>query len=77
MSEHGSGAARESNTAADRARRTAIMALSEAKGREPQAEHICANTNLTVDEARAMLAVGNAARGGLVAEMRHRSGLDG
>ncbi len=41
---------------ADRDRRTAIMALEEAKGREPLAEHLF-NTGSTVEQAKATLAV--------------------
>jgi ATP-dependent protease ClpP protease subunit len=38
---------------ADRARRQSIMALDEAKGREALAEHLYANTEMTVEEIKA------------------------
>lgn len=41
---------------ADRERRTAIMALDEAKGREALAEHLYASTEMPVDAVKATLA---------------------
>lgn len=53
--------AAERAVAADRARRSAIMALDEAKGREALAEHLYL-TGATVDAAKAALAVAPSAK---------------
>jgi ATP-dependent Clp protease protease subunit len=53
-------AAADAAVKADRERRTAIMALDEAKGREALAEHLFAAGN-TVEQAKATLAVAPAA----------------
>jgi ClpP class serine protease len=47
---------------ADRERRTAIMALPEAKGREALADHLHASTEMTVDQVKAALAAAPAAQ---------------
>lgn len=49
-------AAREA-VKADRERHAAIMALDEAKGREPLAAHLHATTEMSVDEVKAALSV--------------------
>lgn len=49
--------ARKDAVAADRQRRTAIMALPEAKGREALADHLHASTDMTVEQVKATLAV--------------------
>lgn len=49
-------AARAEAVQADRARRTAIMALPEAKGREALADHLYSSTDMAVDVVKAALA---------------------
>ncbi|WP_056033403.1 head maturation protease, ClpP-related [Loktanella sp. 3ANDIMAR09] len=49
-------AAKKEAVEADRARRTAVLALDEAKGREALAEHMLTETESSVDEIKAILA---------------------